>query len=97
MPDLVDRDFTADAPGVKMAGDITYIPTWEGWLYFATVIDCQTRAVVGWAMDDNYKTPLISTAITMALKPSGCSRSGNQSAGPGSATITPWLNHSSRP
>ncbi len=51
-----------------MVGDITYIPTWEGWLYLATVIDCHTKAVIGWAMDDNYKTPLISAAITMAAR-----------------------------
>jgi transposase InsO family protein len=68
IPDLVARDFTADAPGVKMVGDITYIPTWEGWVYLATVIDCHTKAVIGWAMDDNYKTPLISAAIRMAAR-----------------------------
>lgn len=66
--DLVARDFTADAPGTKMVADITYIPTWEGWLYLATVIDCHNKAVIGWAMDDNYKTPLITTAINMAVK-----------------------------
>jgi putative transposase len=68
IPDLVNRDFTAAAPGEKMVGDITYIPTWEGWLYLATVIDCHTKEVVGWAMDDNYKTPLIVAAITMAAR-----------------------------
>jgi transposase InsO family protein len=68
IPDLVRRDFTADAPGRKMVGDITYIPTWQGWVYLATVIDCHTKAVVGWAMDDNYKTPLITAAITMAAR-----------------------------
>jgi transposase InsO family protein len=66
IPDLVSRDFTAGRPGEKMVGDITYIETWEGWLYLATVIDCATRKIVGWAMDDNYKTPLISRAIEMA-------------------------------
>ena len=66
IPDLVNRDFTAGAPGQKMVGDITYIPTWEGWLYLATVIDCHTKAVVGYATDDNYKTPLIEDAIRMA-------------------------------
>ena len=66
IPDLVNRDFTADAPGEKMVGDITYIPTWEGWLYLATVIDCHTKKVVGYAMDDNYKTPLIVEAVRMA-------------------------------
>jgi putative transposase len=68
IPDLVNRDFTADAPGEKMVGDITYIPTWEGWLYLATVIDCHTKKVVGYAMDDNYKTPLIIEAVHMAAR-----------------------------
>ncbi len=68
IPDLVGRDFTAEAPGTKMVGDVTYIPTWEGWLFLATVLDCHTKAVVGWAMDDNYKTPLISAAIDMAAR-----------------------------
>jgi putative transposase len=68
IPDLVHRDFTADAPGRKMVGDITYIPTWEGWLYLATVIDCHNKSVVGWAMGDSYKTPLITAAITMTAR-----------------------------
>jgi len=51
-----------------MVGDITYIPTWQGWLYLATVIDCATRKIVGWAMDDNYRTPLITEAIKMAAR-----------------------------
>jgi putative transposase len=68
IPDLVNRDFSAEVPGQKMVGDITYIPTWEGWLYLAAVIDCATRKVVGWAMDDNYRTPLISAAIGMAAR-----------------------------
>ena len=68
IPDLVNRDFSAAAPGEKMVGDITYIDTWEGWLYLATVIDCATRKVIGWAMDDNYKTPLITAAIEMAAR-----------------------------
>ena len=68
IPDLVNRDFTAAVPGEKMVGDITYIPTWEGWVYLATVIDCATRKVIGWAMDDNYRTPLITAAIEMAAR-----------------------------
>jgi transposase InsO family protein len=68
IPDLVNRDFTADEPGQKMVGDITYIDTWEGWVYLATVIDCATRKIVGWAMDDHYKTPLIARAIRMAAR-----------------------------
>src|SRR2546430_14218260 len=71
IPDLVKRDFAAAAPGQKMVGDITYIPTWQGWLYLATVIDCATRKVIGWAMDDNYRTPLITAAIEMAARNTG--------------------------
>lgn len=68
IPDLVGRDFTAEEPGTKMVGDITYIPTWEGWLYLATVIDCATKMVVGYAMADHYKTPLITAALDMAAR-----------------------------
>ena len=68
VPDLVNRDFTAAVPGEKMVGDITYIPTWEGWVFLATVIDCATRKVIGWAMDDNYRAPLITSAIEMAAR-----------------------------
>jgi transposase InsO family protein len=71
IPDLVNRDFTADVPGQKMVGDITYIATWQGWEYLATVIDCATRKVIGWAMDDNYRTPLITSAIQMAARNTG--------------------------
>lgn len=66
LPDLLARDYSTTAPGEKLIGDITYIDTWEGWLYLATVIDCHTRKVIGYAMDDNYKTPLIATAIERA-------------------------------
>ena len=68
IPDLVHRDVTADTPGETMVGDITCIPTWEGWGHLATVIDCHTKAVIGWAMDDNYKTSLIDKAIRMAAR-----------------------------
>jgi putative transposase len=68
LPDLVNRDFSAAAPGAKLVGDITYIRTWEGWLYLALVIDCYSRKIVGWAMADNYKTPLIQDAIRMAAR-----------------------------
>ena len=68
IPDLVNRDFTSDVPGQKMAGDITCIETWEGWAFLATVIGCATRKVIGWAIDDNYRTPLITAAIKMAAR-----------------------------
>jgi putative transposase len=68
IPDLVERDFTASAPGGVLVGDITYVRTWQGWLYVALVIDCYSRKIVGWAMDDNYRTPLIITAVSMAAR-----------------------------
>ncbi|HZW35811.1 MAG TPA: IS3 family transposase [Candidatus Deferrimicrobiaceae bacterium] len=68
IPDLINRNFTATAPGQKLVGDITYLHTWEGWVYLALVIDCYSRKIVGWAMDDNYKTPLIQAAVEMAAR-----------------------------
>jgi putative transposase len=68
LPDLVGRNFTAENPGEKLVGDITYIKTGEGWLYLATVIDCCTKEVIGYAMDDHYQTPLISRAIRNAAR-----------------------------
>lgn len=66
IPDLVARDFTADAPGQKLVGDITYIPTWQGWLYLATVIDCYSKTVVGWSMSDSLHTDIVCAAIDAA-------------------------------
>ena len=68
VPDLVRRDFTASVPGAKMVGDITYIKTWEGWVYLATVIDCHTKMVAGYAMADHMKTSLVIAAIDMAAR-----------------------------
>jgi putative transposase len=65
-PDLVRRDFTAERPGIKLVGDITYIPTWQGWLYLATVIDCFNKEVIGYAMADHMRTELVTDALTMA-------------------------------
>jgi putative transposase len=64
--DQVKRDFTATAPGTKLVGDITYIRTWAGWLYLATVIDCHNKAVIGWSMAEHMRTDLVCDAITMA-------------------------------
>jgi putative transposase len=75
-PDLVGRDFTAEEPGTKLVGDITYLPTIEGWWYLATVIDLATREVIGYAMADHHRAELVTDALKMAagrgdLKP-GC-------------------------
>jgi len=64
--DHLDRNFTADAPGCRLVGDITYIRTWTGWLYLATVIDCHSRTVVGWAMAEHMRASLVCDALSMA-------------------------------
>ena len=55
-PDLIGRDFTATGPGQRLVGDITYIKTWQGWAYLATVIDLYSRKLVGWSIADNMRT-----------------------------------------
>lgn len=67
-PDLVARDFTAERPGAKLVGDITYIRTWAGWLYLATVIDCFNKEVIGYAMADHMRTELVTDALDMAAR-----------------------------
>lgn len=67
-PDLIGRDFTAAAPGERFVGDITYLPTEEGWLYLATVIDLHNREVAGHAMAAHMRTDLISAAIDLAVR-----------------------------
>ncbi|HEV7974225.1 IS3 family transposase [Amycolatopsis sp.] len=64
--DLIGRDFSATAPGQRLVGDITYLPTSAGWLYLATVIDLHSREVVGHAMADHLRTDLVCDAITLA-------------------------------
>src|SRR5512143_103126 len=66
-PDLIRRDFSADQPGTRLVGDITYLRTGEGWLYLATVIDLATRMVVGWQLADHLRTCLVVDALAMAL------------------------------
>ena len=67
-PDLLGRDFTADEPGRKWCGDITYVSTWTGFIYLATVLDCCTKKVVGYAMADHMHTSLVCQAIDMAAR-----------------------------
>ncbi len=67
-PDLVNRDFTADEPGAKLVGDITYIATWAGWVYLATVLDCFSKKVVGYALAAHMRTDLVTDALAMAVR-----------------------------
>jgi transposase InsO family protein len=65
-PDLIGRDFTAPAPGQRLVGDITYLPTQEGWLYLATTIDLFNREVVGHAMAEHMRAELVADAVDLA-------------------------------
>jgi transposase InsO family protein len=67
-PNLIARDFTAAAPNRVWLADITYIPTAEGWLYLAAVMDLFSRKIVGWAMRDHMQVELTSSALTMAVR-----------------------------
>jgi putative transposase len=67
-PNLVARDFTAPAPDCLWLGDITYLPTGEGWLSLAVLLDAYSRRVVGWAMADHLRTELALDALALALQ-----------------------------
>ena len=66
-PDLVNRRFRADAPDQLWVADMTYIPTWTGFLYLAIVLDAFSRKVVGWAMGERMTADLVIAALNMAL------------------------------
>ncbi len=66
-PNLVARDFTASAADRLWIGDITFVPTGEGWLYLAVLVDAYSRRVVGWAMADHLRAELTTDALAMAL------------------------------
>ena len=63
IPDLVQRNFAPTGPNQLWVGDITYIRTWEGWLYLAVLLDCYSRRVVGWSMADHLRTELPLAAL----------------------------------
>jgi transposase InsO family protein len=66
LPDLIQRDFTPGRPDVAWVSDITYIPTGEGWLYLATVLDLGSRRLLGYSMATHMRTELVSDALKMA-------------------------------
>lgn len=75
-PNLLNRDFHAEAPNQKWAGDISYVWTREGWLYLAVILDLHSRRVIGWAVSNRMKRDLAIRALNMALAlrrpPKGC-------------------------
>ncbi len=66
-PDLVERNFSAGGPDELWVADITYVPTWAGFLYLAVVLDAFSRRVVGWSMANHLRTDLVLEALNMAL------------------------------
>ncbi len=66
LPDLVRQDFSVGEPGRRTCGDITYVPTTEGWLYLASVLDVGSREVIGFAMGEHMAWELCRDAIDMA-------------------------------
>jgi putative transposase len=66
-PDLVERDFSPTAPDRLWVADITFIRTWQGWLYLAAVMDCFSRRIVGWSMADHLRSELVVDALEMAV------------------------------
>jgi putative transposase len=82
-PDLVERKFTADGPNQLWVADMTYVPTWAGFIYLAVVLDVWSRRVVGWAIGEQMTTELVLTALNMALqqrKPDGVIHHSDQGA-----------------
>ena len=75
-PNLLHRDFTAEKPNQKWAGDISYVWTREGWLYLAVILDLHSRRVIGWAVSNRMKRDLAIRALNMAIAfrapPKGC-------------------------
>lgn len=67
-PNVLDRDFTAETPNQKWLADITYIPTAQGWLYLAAVMDMFARRIVGWSMSERIDSSLVVAALDMAVR-----------------------------
>jgi putative transposase len=65
--DLVRRQFTAAEPNRVWTADITYVPTWQGYVYLAVVLDVFSRRIVGWAIAEHMRTELVTDALAMAL------------------------------
>jgi putative transposase len=80
-PDLVKREFSADGPNQLWVADMTYVPTWAGFIFLAVVLDVRSRRIVGWAIGEQMTAELVFTALNMALqqrKPDGVSQPSGQ-------------------
>ena len=95
-PNTLARDFAAAAPDRKWLADITYVPTAQGWLYVAAVLDCFSRRIVGWSMADHLETDLARDALEMALVQRGTSPAAPAAAAAAAAAAGNLLHHSDR-
>ncbi|MCQ8193911.1 IS3 family transposase [Streptomyces rugosispiralis] len=91
-PDLLGRDFTAARPGTRLVGDITYLPTQEGWLYLACWLDLATREVVGYAMADHHRAGAVSSCPDQRFR-----RSEAVSSGGGGGLCRVWAGSDGEP
>ena len=108
LPDLIGRRFDPGAPDVAWVGDITYVPTGEGWLYLASVLDLGSRRLLGYSMADHMRTELVTNALTMAAGARGGVTTGIifhgdrgsqylSGATGNSSLISPWSSRSAGP
>ncbi len=85
-PDLVKREFKADGPNQLWVADMTYVPTWAGFIYLAVVLDVWSRRIVGWAIGESMTSELVLSALNMALqqrKPKDVIHHSDQGSQPG--------------
>ena len=85
-PDLVNRTFSAEGPNRLWVADMTYVPTWAGFIFLAIVLDVWSRRIVGWAIGKQMTTGLVLTALNMAItqrKPEGVIHHSDQGSQPG--------------
>ncbi len=85
-PDLVQRQFVADGPNQLWVADMTYVPTWAGFMFLAIVLDVWSRRVVGWAIGETMTTDLVLSALNMAItqrRPTNVIHHSDQGSQPG--------------
>ncbi|MBA4116187.1 MAG: IS3 family transposase, partial [Rubrobacter sp.] len=80
-PDLVERNFTPGAPNRLWVADITYVRSWEGWLYLSFVLDAYSRKVVGWSMANHLRTELVLDALNNERSGRGLKANGPRNRG----------------
>jgi putative transposase len=86
-PDLVKREFVADGPNQLWVADMTYVPTWAGFVFLAVVLDVWSRRIVGWAIGEQMTAELVLAALNMALqqrRPEGVIHHSDQGSTPAS-------------